>query len=141
VGHGKPDVVVQPGDIVVSSYKNAHLNVRFAPKLALCLALTSLQPDDFPDPFAVNPRRPADSYHLQGSGFHECLGLNLSEQTIPEIIKVIFRLKNLRRAEGVAGRLAGFLLPSNGTDAPVYLDATGNITYWPGTMTLVVSGY
>lgn len=94
---------------------------------------------DFPDPQTVNPRRPADSYHLQSSGFHECMGIEYCAKTMPEVIKVIFRLKNLRRAEGVAGRLAGFALEQYGTESPVYLDDTGNITYWPGSMTLVVS--
>ena len=94
---------------------------------------------DFPDPLKVNPRRPTDKYQLQSAGFHECLGLHFSEHTIPEVLKVIFRLKNLRRAEGAPGRLAGFNLPTNGTDSPIFLDDAGNLTYWPGSMTLVVS--
>ena len=97
------------------------------------------QPKDFPDPLTVNPRRPADNYLLQGYGFHECFGLHLSEQAIPEMLRAIFRLKNLRRAEGPAGRLAGFYKPTNGTDAPVFLDETGNVTFWPGSLYLVVS--
>ena len=67
------------------------------------------------------------------------MGIEYCEKTIPEVIKVIFRLKNLRRAEGVAGRLAGFTTETYGTESPVYIDDTGNITYWPGSMTLVVS--
>lgn len=87
----------------------------------------------------MNVNRPPEKYLLQGAGFHECLGLHFSEQAILEMIKVIFRLKNLRRAEGAAGVLAGFTQPSNGTDVPLYLDDTGNVTYWPGSLTLVVS--
>ena len=102
-------------------------------------SLTHSQPIDFPDPLSVNVNRPPEKYLLQGAGFHECLGLHFSEQAIPEMIKVIFRLKNLRRAEGAAGVLAGFTQPSNGTDVPLYLDDTGNVTYWPGSLTLVVS--
>lgn len=87
----------------------------------------------------MNPRRPADKYELQGCGFHACVGTAFSEATIPEVLKQIFRLKNLRRAEGPAGRLAGFSLPTYGTESPVYLDDAGNMSYWPGAMTLVVS--
>lgn len=119
LGDGRT-VSVQPGDVVYNSVKNAHLN-----------------PADFPDPLTVNPRRPADKYHLQGSGFHKCLGIEYCEKTIPEVIKAIFRLKNLRRAEGAAGRLAGFTVDTYGTESPVYIDDTGNITYWPGSMTLL----
>ncbi|EKM61753.1 uncharacterized protein PHACADRAFT_190940, partial [Phanerochaete carnosa HHB-10118-sp] len=119
LGEGKT-VSVQAGDPVFISVKNAHRN-----------------PKDFPDPLKVNPRRPADKFHLQGSGFHECLGIELTEKTVSEVIKVIFRLKNLRRAEGAAGRLAGLSLDVYGTESPVYLDETGNLTYWPSAMTLV----
>ena len=76
---------------------------------------------------------------LLGLGFHECLGLHLTEQTIPEILKVIFRLKNLRRAEGPAGRLAGFTVPLHGTEVPLYLDEEGKVSYWARSMTFVVS--
>ena len=94
---------------------------------------------DFPDPLSVNPRRPASSYHLQGGGFHQCMGIEYVEQTVPEIIKAVFRLKGIRRAEGAAGRLAGFELDTNGTASPVYIDATGNMPFWPVSLTVVVS--
>ncbi|KIP04938.1 hypothetical protein PHLGIDRAFT_120295, partial [Phlebiopsis gigantea 11061_1 CR5-6] len=94
-------------------------------------------PADFPDPLRVDPRRPTDRYQLQSAGFHECLGLRMSEHTLPEVLKAVFRLPRLRRAPGPAGRLAGFTLPVNGTENPVYLDDAGNLTYWPGSMILV----
>ncbi|GJE97837.1 heme peroxidase [Phanerochaete sordida] len=119
VAEGKT-VSVQPGDLVFASIKNAHLN-----------------PKDFPDPLTVNPLRPAEKYQLQGSGFQDGFGTDFSERTVAEVIKVIFRLKNLRRAESAAGKLAGFSLDVYGTNSPVYLDDTGNLTYWPGSMTLI----
>lgn len=109
--------------------------------MILTLFFLCCQPKDFPDPLKVDPRRPADRYQLQGCGFHECLGLQFSEHTIPEVLKVIFRLKNLRRAEGVPGRLAGFTLSNYKTDSPVYLDDAGNLTNWPSSLTLVVSAF
>lgn len=92
------------------------------------------QAHDFPDPLKVDPRRPDNRYHLYESGLD-------FPGTIPEVIKVIFRLKNLRRAEGAAGRMAGFTLPTYGTDGPMYLDDAGNLSHWPGSMTLVVSPF
>lgn len=89
----------------------------------------------------MNPRRPADKYLLQGSGFHECFGLHLTEQAIPAMLRSIFKLKNLRRAAGAQGRLAGFYQPTNGTEVPVYIDAAGNTTFWPGSLVLVVSSF
>ena len=58
---------------------------------------------------------------------------------MPEVIKVIFSLPGLRRAEGAPGKLAGFTTNTYGTDSPIYIDDAGNLTYWPGSMTLVVS--
>ncbi|THH01371.1 hypothetical protein EW026_g1293 [Hermanssonia centrifuga] len=120
LGSGKPNVNVQPGDLVFSSFRKAHLN-----------------PADFPDPYKVNPRRPRDNYQLQGAGFHDCPGGNYIDKTIPEIMKVIFRLKNLRRAPGPAGHMAGFMLNAFGTDNRMYIDNTGNVSPWPGSLTVL----
>lgn len=102
------------------------------------LIACALQPKDFPNPLKVDPRRPKDKYQLQGAGFHNCPGYTFAEQTIPEILKIVFSLKNLRRAEGTAGKMAGFMLNAFGTDNRMYLDNTGNVTPWPGSLTLVV---
>ncbi|CAL1708758.1 unnamed protein product [Somion occarium] len=121
LGSGKPPVQVQPGDIIFNSFRNAHLN-----------------PVDFPNPTTVDPRRKANLYeNLQGGGFHNCPGVNFAQQTIPEILRVVFSLKNVRRAPGAAGRMAQFMLPQFGTDNKVYLSDTGNISVWPGSLTIV----
>ena len=55
-------------------------------------------------------------------------------------MKIVFCLPNLRRAEGVAGVMPGYvaqLVP--GTDSRMYLDDKSGETPWPGTLTLVVS--
>ena len=41
------------------------------------------QPADFPDPLEVDPCRAPECYQLQSAGFHECLGLHMSEHAIP----------------------------------------------------------
>ncbi|KAJ7469076.1 heme peroxidase [Mycena latifolia] len=117
---GLPSLEVKAGDRVWGSFKNAHLN-----------------PLDFPNPTAVDPTRPIASYSLNGTGFHICPGLDLAEQTITEIIKVVFRLKNVRRAPGVAGRLAGYKTIINETETNMYLTPYGTSTPWPGSMHLV----
>ncbi|KAI0081382.1 heme peroxidase [Panus rudis PR-1116 ss-1] len=122
LGEGRSPVDVQPGDIIFNSFRNAQLN-----------------PKDFPNPTQVDPRRPRESYNNQGAGFHNCPGINFAEQTIPEILKIIFKLKNIRRAPGTAGKMASFMLPAYGTDNKTYIDGTGNITPWPGSLTIVVS--
>jgi linoleate 10R-lipoxygenase len=121
VGNDKPNVDVKPGDIVFNSFKNANLD-----------------PHDFPNPTQVDPTRPKDSYQLQGGpGQHQCIGLDLVAQSFPEIFRVIFGLKNLRRAEDPAGHMANFMLNIFGTDNKMYIDYAGNWSPWPGSLTVV----
>jgi len=119
MGHGLPNVNVKKGDLIFASFRNAHLN-----------------PIDFPNPETVDPTRPRDSYQLQGSGFHLCPGISFTEQTIPELVKVIFRLPNLQRAPGVMGQCQSFMMNKFGTDNKMYITPTGNWSPWPGSLIL-----
>ncbi|KAJ7436075.1 heme peroxidase [Mycena galericulata] len=119
-GSGLPDVKVKGGDRVIGNFKNAHLN-----------------PDDFPNPRAVDPTRPKASYNLNGTGFHGCPGVTYAEQTIAEVLKVIFKLKNVRRAAGNAGKLAGFKMQIKEAETNIYSTDYGTTAPWPGSMHLV----
>ncbi|KAK7458169.1 hypothetical protein VKT23_010077 [Stygiomarasmius scandens] len=118
-GHGLPDIDIKAGDRVFGSFINAHLN-----------------PDDFPNPHTVDPTRPEKNYHLFGAGFHNCIGQAFAQYTIAEIVKVVFGLKNIRRAPGDAGKLAGYTTKINDTDTKVYIMPSGTTSFWPGSMTL-----
>lgn len=61
------------------------------------------------------------------------------EEVAPQVLRSIFKLKNIRRAEGVAGQLVGAAIETLGTDTPFYLDTRGLVSSWPGSMTVVVS--
>ncbi|KZS86927.1 heme peroxidase [Sistotremastrum niveocremeum HHB9708] len=112
-----PDITIAPGDIIFSSYYNAMTD-----------------PDDFPDPFTVNPNRPWANDWVQGTGFHGCPGYDYAQHTLSEVIRVIFSLKNLRRAAPPAGILSGFDTSVLGTKQHMYIDPTGNISPWPGSL-------
>ncbi|KAJ6512310.1 heme peroxidase [Mycena vulgaris] len=99
----------------------------------------TLKPLEFPNPTAVDPTRPLDSYNLNGTGFHGCPGLTYAVETITEIVKVVFSLKNVRRAPGIAGRLSGFKTTVNETETNVYLTPYGTTSPWPGSMYLVAA--
>lgn len=107
--------------------------------LIIVLFSTSLQPLDFPNPHNVDPKRPKASYSLNGTGFHGCPGVTYAEQTIAEIVKVVFKLKNVRRAPGDAGKLAGFTTVVNETETNVFITPNGTTSPWPGSMYIVVS--
>ena len=91
-----------------------------------------MQEIDFPDPLTVDPERPRANYAVQGIGFHGCPGVAYAEKTLVEQIRVIFSLKNLRRASGQQGTLSSFAQPQFGTKGKLYLDDTGNVSAWPG---------
>ncbi|KAF8579879.1 heme peroxidase [Ramaria rubella] len=119
-GSGLPSIKIKAGDRIWASFRNAHLN-----------------PTDFPNPTNVDPTRPKASYNLNGTGFHGCPGVSYAEHTIAEILKVIFGLKNVRRAQGDAGKLVGFTTVINETETNVYVQPNGTTSPWPGSMHLV----
>ncbi|KAJ7448053.1 heme peroxidase [Mycena latifolia] len=121
-GHCLPDVQVKTGDRIMGNFKNAHLN-----------------PNDFPNPTTIDPTRAASSYSLTGSGSHNCIGDTYVLQTIAETVKVIFKLKNVQRAAGNSGKLAGFKIIVDEAETNIYLTPYGTISPWPSSMHLVVS--
>ncbi|KAJ3844035.1 heme peroxidase [Lentinula raphanica] len=119
-GPGFDPLIVKAGDRIWASFKNAHCN-----------------PAEFPDPLKVDPTRPKSAYHLNGTGYHQCPGVTFAEQTIAEIVKVVFSLKNVRRAAGNAGKLGGFSVVKDETESKMYVKPNGTLAYWPGSMFLV----
>ena len=51
----------------------------------------------------------------------------------------MFKLQNVRRASGDAGRLSGFTEIVNETETNVFIKPNGTTTPWPGSLYLVVS--
>ncbi|KDN41575.1 hypothetical protein RSAG8_07376, partial [Rhizoctonia solani AG-8 WAC10335] len=119
-GAGKPSISVKPGDRLFLSYRNAHLD-----------------PELFPNPETVDPRRPKDNYGIQAIGAHGCPGLDATEQCMAMILREIFKLKNIRRAPGVLGQLDGFDNNVLGTKIRSYIDDKGGITSWPTSLVVV----
>ncbi|KAG5636744.1 hypothetical protein H0H81_007002 [Sphagnurus paluster] len=117
-GPGLPNIEVKAGDRIRASFRNAHLN-----------------PLEFPDPTAVNPNRPAAAWaNLNGMGFHNCPGTTYSQQTIAEIVKAVFSLKNVRRAPGDAGKLQGFSEIIHETETDTFVQRNGTTSPWPGSL-------
>jgi hypothetical protein len=119
-GPGLPPMEIKKGDLIWGSFRNAHLN-----------------PLDFPDPTSVNPRRPLASYNLNGAGFHNCPGTTYAQLTIAEIVKSVFKLKNVRRAPGNAGKLHRITEIINETETDFYIQRNGSVTAWPNSMHIV----
>ncbi|KAF9492298.1 heme peroxidase [Pleurotus eryngii] len=101
-GGNLPPIEVKAGDRIWGSFRTAHLN-----------------PDDFPNPRAIDPRR------AQGI------------VVIAEMIKPIFALRNLRRAPGDAGVLPKYHDTVRETENTVYINRDGTTGPWPGSLHVV----
>ena len=88
IDDGGKSVHIVPGDKVFSSFVGANRD-----------------PEHFPDPDAVKPDRPLESYIHYGIGDHTCLGRDASRVALTAMLKVVAKLKNLRRAPGPQGQL------------------------------------
>ena len=84
------------------------INTELLPKVG-----AAKDPNHFPDPESVNPRRPLDSYIHFGAGPHTCPGLDAAQTALTEMFRSVFRLKNVRRAPGPQGELKKVTRPGD----------------------------
>lgn len=70
-------------------------------------------PNYFPCPETVNPRRNLSSYIFYGKGPHACLGEDASRVALVELFRAVFRRKNVRRVPGPQGELKKVKRPGN----------------------------
>ncbi|KAG6890061.1 hypothetical protein C0992_003159 [Termitomyces sp. T32_za158] len=119
-GPGYPPLEVKAGDRIWASLRNAYLN-----------------PVDFPEPTKVIPTRQAASYYLDGTVFRHCPDEASVHKTIVEIVKVVFSLKNVRRAPGDAGDLHRLSEILHKTEVDSFVQRNGTIGPWPGSMYIV----
>ncbi|KAG9109209.1 hypothetical protein FRC07_008359, partial [Ceratobasidium sp. 392] len=84
----------------------------------------------------VNPDRPRGDYNLFGFGMHKCMGDQFTEKTMPAVLRSIFKLKNVRRAPGISGKLQSFKQDIHGTQQTMYLSSKGMISPWPASMVI-----
>ncbi|KAF8878550.1 heme peroxidase [Infundibulicybe gibba] len=118
-GNGLPPLSVKAGDRIWASFKNTHLD-----------------PNEFPNPTSIDLTRPKASYNLGGTGFHKCPGVEYAEQTIAEILRVVFRLKNVR-VHQASGPTQWLYDGHKRNETNMFITPIGSTSPWPGSMHLV----
>ncbi|CAK7563354.1 MAG: hypothetical protein SEPTF4163_001221 [Sporothrix epigloea] len=91
-------------DIIVED-DGRHVPVSAGDRVFVSFVSAARDPNHFPEPDIVNPRRPLDKYIHYGAGPHACLGRDISQVAIVELFRATFRRKNLRRVPGPQGEL------------------------------------
>ncbi|ELU37245.1 linoleate diol synthase [Rhizoctonia solani AG-1 IA] len=125
-------VVVENTSVKGSNYKRGD-------SLFLSIADSNLDPDTFPNPKSVDPRRPADSYTLMGDGLHRCFSDEFVHSTMACAVRAVFQLNNIRRGPGKSGILKRFTDSDGTTASSCYLNSKQIITPFPTSLTLQIA--
>ncbi|RYP35414.1 hypothetical protein DL767_003821 [Monosporascus sp. MG133] len=92
-------------DDVIREDDGREVPVKAGSRVFVSFVGAAKDPNHFPDPEEVNPRRPLNAYIHFGAGPHACLGRDLAQVGLTEMFRSVFRLKNVRRAPGPQGEL------------------------------------
>ncbi|KAF4459201.1 prostaglandin-endoperoxide synthase 1 [Fusarium albosuccineum] len=92
------------GDVIQED-DGRRVNVNAGDRVFVSFVTAAKDPEMFPNPEVVDPRRPLESYMHYGTGPHECLGRNISQVALTELFRALFRKKGLRRVPGAQGEL------------------------------------
>jgi hypothetical protein len=91
----------------------------------------------FPEPHKLDPTRPLSAYTLFGHGMHKCFGERMTGRALVAILREVFKLKNLRRANGRAGRFSIVEHEVAGVKLRAYLDGNSKESMVPTNLRLI----
>lgn len=91
------DIVVQDGD--------RKLEIKSGDRIIIATSVAHLDPNVFPNPERLDPSRPKKVYLHLGADMHFCFGARLIAPSIMTMLHQVFKLPNLRRAQGQPGML------------------------------------
>ncbi|KAL3423111.1 linoleate diol synthase [Phlyctema vagabunda] len=94
------DYIPSEGQPDVATFKEGKdtISVPAGHRIFLDFPVAHRDPAVFPEPNEVRLDRPIDSYLLYGWGPHQCLGEDVTKTAMVAMFRIIFGLKNLRRA-------------------------------------------
>jgi len=143
-GDKRPTIRVKKGDRIWASLRKAYRDVCHLHRFFLFSFFDFSLPQsfDFTDPEIVDPRRPKSLYNVTPASFDNWPGVaEFAEVVVAEFVRAAFKLKNIRRAAGGAGKLVKFTTMVNQTETDVYVSPTGSTSSFPRSMHIAVSNY
>ncbi|THX77860.1 linoleate diol synthase [Aureobasidium pullulans] len=131
---GLPRVASQ--DVTINDGTRGPIHVKANQTVLIATSKASMDPIAFPNPEKLDPHRPFSSYILLGHGLHFCFGARLVGVSLAATLKEVFKLKNLRRAQGRAGHFSIVEHEVAGVKMRQYLDDTSKESPIPMTLVL-----
>lgn len=124
-------------DITVQDGVRGPVSIRAGQTVLVATSKAAMDPAAFREPEKLNPHRPFKDYTLLGHGLHFCFGARLVGVSLAATLREVFRLKNVRRAEGRLGRFAVTEHDVAGIKMRHYLDAKSGESPIPMNLGLV----
>uniref|UniRef100_A0A060TJX0 ARAD1D50600p n=1 Tax=Blastobotrys adeninivorans TaxID=409370 RepID=A0A060TJX0_BLAAD len=124
-------------DVTVMDGARGPIHVKSGHTVLIATSKAAMDPAAFPEPEKLNPHRPFKDYTLLGWGLHYCFGARLVGCSLAATLREVFKLKNVRRADGKAGRFARVEHEFAGIKMRKYLDANAKESPIPSTLTLL----
>ncbi|KAK4541311.1 hypothetical protein LTR36_008069 [Oleoguttula mirabilis] len=123
-------------DITVQDGARGPVTVKANRLILIATSKASMDPVAFPDPEKLNPHRSFKDYILLGHGLHYCFGARIVGPAIAATLKEVFKLKNVRRAAGKAGRFTVIENEVAGIKMRQYLDGNAKESPIPTSLML-----
>lgn len=127
---------VAANDITIHDGSRGPISIKAGQTVLIATSKAAMDPVAFPDPEKLDPHRPLSAYTLLGYGLHFCFGARLVGCSLAATLKEVFKLKNLRRANGRQGHFSVVEHQVAGVKMRSYLDANACETPIPTTLTL-----
>ncbi|EPQ32169.1 uncharacterized protein PFL1_00366 [Pseudozyma flocculosa PF-1] len=131
---GLPRVAAK--DVTIQDGVRGPIHVKAGNTILIATSKAALDPEAFPNPEKLDPHRPRSSYTLLGHGLHFCFGARLVGASLAATLKEVFKLPNLRRSPGSAGRFSIVTHEFAGVNMRLYLDANAKESPIPTTLSL-----
>ncbi|KAF2274484.1 linoleate diol synthase [Westerdykella ornata] len=123
-------------DITVNDGVRGPIHVKAGQTVLVATSKAAMDPVAFPQPEKLNPHRSFQHYTLFGHGLHFCFGARLVGCSLAATLREVFRLKNVRRAEGRQGKFHITEHDLAGIKMRHYLDASSRESPIPTSLTL-----
>lgn len=131
---GVPRIAAQ--DITIEDGARGPVHVKAGHTVIIGTSKAAMDPLAFPEPEKLNPTRDFKDYTVLGYGMHACFGARMVATSMAATLREVFKLKNVRRADGRHGKFAITEHELAGIKIRSYLDSSSRESPVPTSLTL-----